>query len=60
VVRVSDCQYQSRKSPGFDPSGIREAADEAVLNTVKYGTQKKSLNKFKNTSVFPRNASVLP
>ncbi len=34
-----DCQYQSRNSPGFDPSvlshsGIWRAADEAVLKKV--------------------------
>jgi hypothetical protein len=39
VVRASDCQCQSRNSPGFDPSILRHseicgAADEAVLNTV--------------------------
>ncbi len=37
--RASDCQWQSRNSPGFDPSilwqsGIWGAADEAVLNKV--------------------------
>ncbi len=37
VLRASDCQCQSRNSPDFDPtnprhSGIRGAADEAVLN----------------------------
>jgi hypothetical protein len=38
VVRVSDCQCRSRNSPGFASilrhSGIRGAADEAVLHTV--------------------------
>ncbi len=39
VVRMSGCQWQSRTSPGFDPSilrhsGIWRAADEAVLNNV--------------------------
>ncbi len=39
VVRASDCQCTSCNGPGFDPSirrhsGIWEAADEAVLNTV--------------------------
>jgi hypothetical protein len=39
VVRAPGCQSQSRNSPGFEPSvlrhnGIREAADEAVLNNV--------------------------
>jgi hypothetical protein len=39
VVRVSDCQFQSRNSPGFDPSVLRDsgiwwAADEAVLKTA--------------------------
>jgi hypothetical protein len=38
-IRASDCQCQSRNSPGFDPSiprhsRIRGAADEAVLNKV--------------------------
>jgi hypothetical protein len=37
VITASDCQCQSRNSPGFDPSlllhrGIWRAADEAVLN----------------------------
>jgi hypothetical protein len=37
VVRASDCQCQSRNSPGFDSiillhSGIGGAADEVVLN----------------------------
>ncbi len=39
VITASDCQCQSRNSPGFDPSilrhsGVRGAADEAVLNKV--------------------------
>ena len=39
VVRASDCQCNNCNGPGFDPSirrhsGIRVAADEAVLNTV--------------------------
>ncbi len=39
-VKASDCQCRSRNRPGFDPSilqcsGIWEAADEAVLNTVQ-------------------------
>ncbi len=39
VVRASDCQCTSCNGPGFDPSirrysGIRGAADEAVLNIV--------------------------
>ncbi len=38
-VRASDCQCQSRNSPGFDPSIIRHsgfwgAADEASMNNV--------------------------
>ncbi len=38
VVRASDCQCQSRNSPGFDPcilrhSGIWGTANEAALNT---------------------------
>ncbi len=44
VVRASDCQCTSCNCPGFDPSirrhsGIWEAADEAVLNTVQYGIE---------------------
>ncbi len=39
TVRASDCQCQSRNSPGFDPSILRHseiwgAADEEVLNKV--------------------------
>ncbi len=39
VVRASDCQCRSRKSPEFNPSilrhsGIGGAADEAVLKKV--------------------------
>jgi hypothetical protein len=39
MLKMSECQYQSRNSPGFDPtilrhSGIWGAADVAVLNKV--------------------------
>ncbi len=47
TVGASGCQYQSRNSPGFDPSirrhsGIWGAADEAVLNNVHEKEKKKS------------------
>jgi len=54
VVRVSDCQCQSRNSPGFDPSillhsGVWGAADKTVLNTVhRKKLQKISLLKVSN------------
>ena len=46
VARASDSQCLSNKCPGFDPSilrhsGIRGAADEAVLNTVHTRQNKK-------------------
>ncbi len=45
VDRASDCQCQCRNIPAFDPcilhSGIRGAADEAVLNKVHKKIQKK-------------------
>jgi hypothetical protein len=40
LERLAANVMQSRDSPGFDPSGIGGAADEAVLNKVK----KKSKN----------------
>ncbi len=60
VVRVSDCQCRSRNSPGFDPSilrhsGIRGAADEAVLNTVlgKKEIQKNPPVSYSPTQQYP-------
>ncbi len=46
VVKTSDCQCRSRKSPGFNPSILRHsriwgAADEAVLNNVRKKINKK-------------------
>jgi len=51
VVRASDCQCTSCNGPGFDPSirwhrGIRGAADEAVLNTVRKNQKNPPKNIF--------------
>ncbi len=48
VVRASDCQRQSRNSPGLDPSilrhsGIRGAADDAVLKKIHLKNSKSPL-----------------
>jgi hypothetical protein len=47
MVRASDCQCNNCHDPGFDPSirrhsGILEAADEAMLNTILKKIQKIS------------------
>ncbi len=52
LLRVSDCQFRSCNSPGFDPSILRHseiwrAADEAVLNKVHLKKYKKSPCLFK-------------
>jgi hypothetical protein len=47
VVRASDCHCQCRNSPGFDPSILWQAADEAVLNTVFREREKKTVLKLK-------------
>ncbi len=51
VIRSSDCQCRSCKSPGFDPSilrhrGIWGAADEAMLNTVHRRKKFKKITLF--------------
>ncbi len=48
-VRASDCQSQSRTSPGFDPmilwhTGIGGAADEAVVNKLHKKLKKTPVN----------------
>ncbi len=55
VVRASNCQWRSRKSPRFDPgilrhSGIWGAADEAVLNTVRREKKSKKIPSVVNYS----------
>ncbi len=58
VVRASDCQCRSCNSPGLDPSilqhsGIRGAADEAVLNTAH-----RKNNSFNNLWLHTRSSIV--
>ncbi len=64
VVRASDCQCSSSNSPGFDPSirrhsGIRGAADEAVLNIMWRTKIKVKENKRKLRSQSNKKISII-
>ncbi len=57
VVRACDCQCTSCNGPGFDSSirrhsGIRGAADEAVLNIQQYEIKNPSKKILKEKNIF--------